>query len=51
MLDYLKSAGYILLAWSMIAIMVASALDALEYETTGECQGCIILTHLKQQED
>lgn len=42
-MSYLKTAGIFLLLWPLLLGLTAMALDALEYEQTGECRDCLVL--------
>ena len=33
-----------LLLWTTTAVLLLALVDALEYESTGECRDCVVLT-------
>lgn len=45
-MSYLKPILAFLILWPLTLLCTAMALDALEWEQTGECRDCLILPHV-----
>ena len=43
MINLLKNAAALLLLWAGMLLFFTLALDAMEYEQTGQCRDCTIL--------